>query len=407
MATAAAAGRHLRPREGETEQRTTSAELFFDLVYVLAVTQLSHLLLGDLSPGGLGRAGFLLLVVWWAWIYTTWMTNWFDPGSPSVRAVLTGAMLASLVMAAALPLAFGEDGLLFAGAYVTLQVGRNAAAATLLGPDHRLRAVFERLVLWSLAAGALWLGGAALDGDARLLLWGPALALDLAAPAAGYWCPGRGRAATGSYDLDGGHFSERCQLFVLIALGESIAVSGATAASGGLALTGLICLVVAFLQSVALWWLYFGTPATDARAAASASADPGRLARDAYTYGHVLIVGGIVATAAADDLLIAGPGAHLHGVGLLVALGGPVLFLLGTTLFQWMSTGAVNRKRVLAAALIAGLASLAPGAPALALALTGTAVLAGLAIAELPGTTGARSGASVNGAGAATATRRR
>ena len=188
--------RHLRPRGDGAAQPTTTVELFFDLVYVFAVTQLSHQIIDDLSVAGVARAAFLLLVVWWAWIYTTWMANWFDPGSSAVRAVLTGVMLASLLMAAALPEAFGERGLLFAASYVALQVGRNAAAASLLTRRHRLRDVFERLVVWSAASGVLWLAGAALDGDQRLMLWIPALALELAAPAAGYWLPGRGRAAT-------------------------------------------------------------------------------------------------------------------------------------------------------------------------------------------------------------------
>jgi low temperature requirement protein LtrA len=183
--------RHLRPRGDGATQPTTTVELFFDLVYVLAVTQLSHQILDDLSVAGVTQAAFLLLVVWWAWIYTTWMANWFDPASPAVRAVLTAVMLASLLMAAALPEAFGERGLLFAASYVALQVGRNVAAAWLLTRRQRLRDVFERLVVWSAASGVLWLAGAALDSDQRLMLWIPALALELAAPAAGYWLPGR------------------------------------------------------------------------------------------------------------------------------------------------------------------------------------------------------------------------
>jgi low temperature requirement protein LtrA len=252
--------RHLRPREGK-EQATTSVELFFDLVYVFAVTQLSHLILGDLRATGVARAVFLLFVVWWAWIYTTWMVNWFDPSSAPVRAVLVGVMLASLLMAAALPEALGAHGVLFAAAYVGLQVGRNAAAVALLPRGHPLRPFFERLVLWSLATGGLWLAGAALHGDDRLLLWAPALAVDLLAPVVGYWLPWRGRAATNDYDVEGGHFAERCQGFIIIALGESIVVTGATAANAGLTRTVVLCLVIAFAQAAALWWLYFGAAA--------------------------------------------------------------------------------------------------------------------------------------------------
>ena len=157
--------------------------------------------------------------------------------------------------------------------------------------------MFERLVVWSAAAGVLWLAGATLDGDQRLLLWIPALALELAAPAAGYWLPGRGRAATTDYDIEGGHFVERCQTFILIALGESIVVTGATASAAGLTPTVVLCLIVAFVETAALWWLYFGATAEHARVTMSTCEDPGRLARDAYTYLHLPIIAGIIATA--------------------------------------------------------------------------------------------------------------
>src|SRR5689334_13754584 len=199
----------LRQRAGE-EQRASFLELFFDLVFVFAVTQLSQYLLHHLTFGGAARTLFLLLVVWWAWIYTTWMANWFEPGSPQVRGVLTAVMLGSLILAASLPQAFGEHGMLFAASYVALQVGRNTAA-WLLTRRHRLREVFERLVVWSAGTGVLWLVGATLDGDQRLLLWIPALAIELAAPVAGYWLPGRGRVSTSDYDIEGTHFAERCE----------------------------------------------------------------------------------------------------------------------------------------------------------------------------------------------------
>ncbi len=131
--------RHLRPRDGR-EQPTTTVELFFDLVYVFAVTQLSHLVLsGNLSLTSVARTAFLLLVIWWAWIYTTWMVNWFDPRSGPVRLVIVSASLASLLMSTAIPDAFGSQAPLFAGAYVALQVGRNAAGMVLLHRGHNLR----------------------------------------------------------------------------------------------------------------------------------------------------------------------------------------------------------------------------------------------------------------------------
>ncbi|MDX6701204.1 MAG: hypothetical protein QOF26_1430 [Baekduia sp.] len=379
--TATPALRHLRTRDG-TAQATTPVELFFDLVYVFAVTQLSHLLLHDLGAAGAGRAAFLLLVVWWAWIYTTWMVNWFDPQTPAVRLVLVGVMLASLLVAAALPEAFGHRGALFAGAYVALQVGRNVAGAALLSRDHRLRAVFERLVAWSVASGVLWLAGATLQGDRRLLLWVPALALDLAAPATGYWLPGRGRAQTTDYAIEGSHFAERCQGFIIIALGESIVVTGATAADHGLTTPVVAGLVIAFLETAALWWLYFGAAAEHSRRAMAQSDDPGRLARDAYTYLHLPIVAGIIATAVADDLLLAAPRDPLQTAGIAMVLGGPALYLLGESLFRLRMTATVNPRRLVVVAVLVALAALGPHVSALALAALVTALLAALALTE-------------------------
>jgi low temperature requirement protein LtrA len=386
--------RHLRPRGAGVQQRTTTVELFFDLVYVFAVTQLSHLILHDLSVGGIGRAAFLLVVVWWAWIYTTWMANWFEPASPAVGPVLTGVMLASLLMAAALPGAFGADGVLFAASYLVLQVGRNAAAVGLLPSGHPLRDQFERLVGWSAVSGVLWLAGAALDGDRRLLAWIPAVVLDLCAPFAGYWLPRRGHMATTDYDIEGGHFTERCEGFIIIALGESIVLTGATAAGAGLTATVVLCLGVAFLETAALWWLYFGPVADRTRDLMRTCEDPGRLARDAYTYLHVPIIAGIIAVAVGDDLLVAEPGHAPHGVVLAVVLGGPVLYLVGESLFRLRVTGAVNGKRLAAAGVLVVLAPVGAAVSMLALGGLVAALLGALALWEL----GTRPGAVTDAA---------
>jgi low temperature requirement protein LtrA len=113
----------------------------------------------DLSRASIAQAAFLLLVVWWAWVYTTWMVNWFDPGSTKVRLILACVTLTSLLMSAAIPTAFGSEAWLFAGAYVAMQVGRNVAAMALLARDHPLRRVFARLVAWSCASAVLWIAG--------------------------------------------------------------------------------------------------------------------------------------------------------------------------------------------------------------------------------------------------------
>ena len=181
--------RYLRPRGEGTKQETTAVELFFDLVFVFAITRLSQLVLDDLTIHGLVRAGFLLVVLWWAWINTTWLANWLEPGSTRVRLLLMGGALSSLLAAVAIPQAFASHGLLFAATYAGFQVGRNVAATLLSPPGHHLRLTFARLLFWSVLTGALWIAGGAADPDLRLAIWGGALALDLLAPAVGYPTP--------------------------------------------------------------------------------------------------------------------------------------------------------------------------------------------------------------------------
>jgi low temperature requirement protein LtrA len=188
---------------------------------------------------------------------------------------------------------------------------------------------------------------------------------------------------TSDYDIEGGHFTDRCQGFIIIALGESIVVTGATAADAGLTSTVVVCLGIAFLETAALWWLYFGAVAERSRDVMSTCEDPGRLARDAYTYLHVPIVAGIIAAAVGAELLIAEPGRPLHGVGLAMVLGGPVLYLLGESLFRLRVTGAANAKRLSGAAILVLLAPIGSQISALALSATVAAVLSALALWEL------------------------
>ena len=216
-------------RAADGTQRATSLELFYDLVFVFAVTQVSHLLLGHLTWSGAGQAAVILLAVWWSWNYTTWATNELDPESPVVRLLVIGVMLASLTMAIAIPQAFGGRALLFAGSYVAIQVGRTAFltfAAGAPGTPERARA--ERILIWFVASGALWLAGAVADGPARTALWLAALALDYGAPLVVFRVPGLEPVATAAWNVQTSHFAERFQLFVIIALGESIVLTGAT-----------------------------------------------------------------------------------------------------------------------------------------------------------------------------------
>jgi low temperature requirement protein LtrA len=373
---------HLRPRDG-TEQRTTAVELFFDLVYAFALTQLAQLVLdGHLSLRSLAQAAFLLLVVWWAWIYTTWWVNWFDPASVKVRLVVAFVAMGSLLVSTAIPDAFGVDAWLFAGSYVVMQVGRNCSALLLLPAGHRLRPVFERILAWSLLCAVLWLGGAAAHGTARAALWGIALVLDLAAPALGYRTPRLGRSQTVDWDVDGGHFAERFQSFVIIALGETIVATGATGSRHGMTTVTVLAVAISFVTIVALWWLYFSEMADGSRRALAESDDPGGLARDAYTYLHLPIIAGVIMVAIGDDLLVGDPSARLSLAGAVITVGGPALYLLGETSVRLRMIGSVSRKRLTTVVALALVGALAAFAGALAVAIALAVILVILCIAE-------------------------
>jgi low temperature requirement protein LtrA len=360
--------RHFRQKTGE-EQRATWLELFFDLVFVFAVTQLSHLLLHHLTLHGAVQTLFLLLVVWWAWIYTTWMTNWFDPESVLVRLVLLVVMASSLLMAVAIPEAFGRLATLFACSYVLLQVARNAFNVYATPRDNSFYIVFRRILAWSLVSGVLWLAGGFAPSGARTWLWIAALAVDYVAPSVGYWTPRLGRSGTTEWEIEAAHFAERFQLFIIIALGESIVVTGATASSLVLDFANGTALMVAFGTSAALWWLYFDEVGWRAQRFLSQSHDSGRLAR-------------VIVVAVGDELVIAHPGAYPSGVELAVILGGPALYLVGHTLFRLRMIHNVSRKRVVAMVAVLALASLGGTLTSLALAACVLAILAVLAADE-------------------------
>src|SRR5215217_8011408 len=214
-------------REAGVEQHATTLELFYDLVFVFAITQVSHLLLDHLDWQGVGQSVLVLLVVWWSWNYTTWVTNELDPRSIVVRLLLIALMLASLLMAIAIPEAFGDKALLFAGSYVAIQVGRHlflTFVAAERGTMERLRA--GRILIWFLAAGALWIAGGLADGSTRTVLWLAALALDYVAPVVTFWVPRLPRVRPEAWEVGTEHFAERFQLFIIIALGESIVITG-------------------------------------------------------------------------------------------------------------------------------------------------------------------------------------
>jgi low temperature requirement protein LtrA len=336
-----------RRRTDEVSQRASTLELFYDLVFVFAITQVSHLLLEHLTWGGAGQALIVLLAVWWSWNYTTWTTNELDTETIPVRLLLLSLMLVSLLMAVAIPDAFGEHALLFAGSYVAIQVGRHSFltfAAAQPRTIERERA--GRILTWFVAAGVLWIAGALVDGPARTALWLAALALDYGAPLVLFWVPGRPRLEGATWDVGTGHFAERFGLFIILALGESIVLTGATTSESDLTLARIIAFVMAFLASAAIWWLYFTSVAKLGEHYLAVSEDRTTLARDGYTFLHAVFAAAIILTAVGDELVIAHPTEVLPQQEVVAVAAGPAIYLFALTLFGYRLTGTMSKRKL-------------------------------------------------------------
>jgi low temperature requirement protein LtrA len=396
----------IRRAAGE-EAQVTSAELFFDLVFVFVVTQLTALLVADLTPGGAVKTTLLLLAAWWAWMYTTWVTNWFDPSTIVVRSILLVAMVAGMLGAISIPEAFGARAPLLVVGYVCIQLFRNIFIVVATDPGDRLYRPFVRLLTWTCAAMPVWVAGLFLDGDARVVVWAVALAFDYVGPLAGHWVPGLGRTHANDWQLEPGHFVERLELFLIIALGESIAGSGSTASSLDPTVTRLLAMLVAMLMTAALWWLYFdfhaGRMLDRLR---TAEGDRGRLGRD-LSYLYLLLIAGIIVAAVGNELVISHPRARLHGAELVALAAGPVLYLLGSVALKVRILRVRWERRFGAAALIVAATAVGQQLPGLALLTVLLAILAALASMEALEARGlaraaARRGAAADGAPAHT-----
>ena len=324
-------------REGaDADHRVNAMELFFDLVFVFAVTQLSHYLVKHHDLAGMLQAAVMFLAVWWAWMFTAWATNWLDPERAPVRMALALVMLLSLAMSSAIPKAFGDYGLVFAGAYVAIQVGRTLYTAWAKSewesgtPINLIRAS-----IYFVAGGVLWIAGALEpDPTRRLLWWAAALAIEYSGPMLYFFIPGLGRSKVEEWDISGEHMAERCGLFIIIALGEGILVTGATFSSLDKNAPVILALVTAFVGTVAMWWIYFDIGAKRGQEAIENVATPGLIGREAYTYGHIPIVAGIIMLAVGDEMLLANPVEPLDSAFIAFVAGGSALFIGGNALFK-------------------------------------------------------------------------
>jgi len=373
-----------RRRTPDGEAKVEFVELFFDLVFVFAVTQISHALLKNLTVLGAFQAAFLLMAVWWVWIFTSWVTNWMDPRRGPIKLMLFVLMLAGLVLSTSLPEAFAERGLTFAGAYVFMQVGRTAFTAWAFRPHSPANyRNMCRILAWLVLSGVFWIAGAFAEGEARFALWIVALAIEYVSPSLRFWTPWLGATPTTDWDIDGGHMAERSALFIIIALGESVLVTGATLSEAELDFGVVLAFLASFGTSVAMWWLYFNVGAETGRHRIEASDDPGRVARIAYTYLPVLLIAGIIVTAVADELTLAHPtGHHADLATVLTLVGGPALYVFGNLMFKKVTSGKAPPSHLvgLALLLLAGLAG--PHVEPMPLSIATTVILFGIAYWE-------------------------
>jgi low temperature requirement protein LtrA len=361
MPLPAAATSYLRARAGRGSAPVTQVESFFDLVFAFAVTQLSSALRTHLSPLGFLHTLMLFAAVWWVWVYTSWATNWLDPRHRPVRLLLIGLMFLGLALSASLPGAFAHRGLDFAAAYVAMQLLRNLFMLWSLARfDVSNFRNLARITLWFMASAPFWIAGGLLPPGDRIAVWLLALALDFAGPACGFFVPRLGASTTSDWTIDSYHLAERCAGFILIALGESITVTGGTFFELRWTAPNVAGFAAAFLGAVALWWIYFDKAAERTAEAFAKSADPGAIARAAYTYTHALLVGGIIAVAAGDALVLDDPLAPVTLAAGLMVLGGPAAYLLGNGIFRRLLHPRFPRSHGYGMAVLAVLALAAP-----------------------------------------------
>jgi low temperature requirement protein LtrA len=343
-----AALRDLGPNE---TPRVTTMELFFDLVYVFSIIQLSHFLLARTTWLGALEALTLFAAVWWAWNYTAWAANWVNPDHPSGRGLMIVLMGCALVMAVAMPEAFGDRAGLFAGAYVAMALIRAGYMAYLFR-GRVMGRNYAQLGAWSALSGVFWIAGAAFE-DMRLALWIIAVVLDYAAPYFGFWVPGKGPTPMESWPLKGLHLFERNQLIFIIALGESILLLGGLLVYNPLQLDTVLAAMIGFALIVTLWWIYFVDLSEPAEHRFAHEKDHTRLARAGLAHSHGVAVCGAIVMAVAIELIVAHPHDAIHATTAIIAFAGPAIFLLGCAMFLRVMATRLRRAYLVAVAALA------------------------------------------------------
>ncbi|GAB3974764.1 low temperature requirement protein A [Plantactinospora veratri] len=365
-------------RHPEAPKRATLLELLLDVVYVAALALLSMRLAEEVTWLAAAQVLVLLMAVWWVWSITALLTDFYNPDQPKIQVIVAWAMLGSIVMTASIPQAFAALGWLFAGMYVAIHLVRGVVLiAVLRGHQAQIRAA--RFLCWFVLSGALWLAGAFLPASTRLMLWGAALVIDYVSAALRYPTPWLGRVPLAQYDKASEHLGERYQQFVILTLGDIILVPLLISGRSGLNAVRMGMLLLAFVTMLLLWQIYVYRAGALLQTAIDSG--PRRATRWA-PYTHLLMVAGIVSTATGFEQLVSQshPTAGLGLVGVIV--GGPTLFLIGRTVFEYELFGRFSWSRLVWLVVLVGTApAFLPLTPIAVAAFTGT-VLLGVALSD-------------------------
>ncbi|OHX06847.1 low temperature requirement protein A [Micromonospora sp. WMMB235] len=375
---------------GGGPDRATFLELFFDLVYVFALTRISARAFEDLvleggqtgwsAVTGGGKTLLLLLALWAVWQGTAWTTSRYDPHHLWLQVIVITALISAMVMGVAIPRAFSHSGLIFATAYVVAQVSRPAILVLVLHKQQYRRLKLRMLITFC-ATGVLWLAGALLPGSARVVLWTTALLLEYLAARFGWPLPGLGRSTVSRWDIHGEHLAERYQQIFLVALGETILLAGLSFTRSSTSPGMVVAFAVALATSVLLWRIYVQRAGQILGEAVTRAAHPATIGRSAADT-HLVMVIGVVATAIGYELVIEHPAGHNELPWMAVVLGGPAVFLAGRARFEYEVFGRVSPSRLVGiAALLLPVPLLVRLAPLVA-AILAAVVLTAVAVAD-------------------------
>jgi low temperature requirement protein LtrA len=369
--------------EAQPDQKVTPLELFFDLVLVFAITQVTGFISADPTWTRLVEGLAILAALWWAWVSYAWLANSAASDEGAARVVLLAAMGALLITSLAVPNAFGADALAFGIAYMIVRLLHLGSYLVVAGDDPEMRGVVLRLAVPVLPAVLLLVVAGLVDGTARGLCWALALTIDYG---------GLALRGVDGWKVEPGHFAERHALIIIIALGESIVAVGVGAQGLGLSAEIIAAALLGIATAGAMWWAYFDVVAivAERRFRALDRVAQVRMARDSYTYMHLPMIAGIIVFAVGLKKTLGHVDEHLHTVEAFALCGGLALYVLALSAFKRRNVGSWNARRLLVAAVLLAFWPLATQIPALAALAVVAALACGLIAWEALGLADAR-----------------